>query len=141
MHYSLLGLHEVDGKPKQLDELYLDTTFCSNDYLTFPSRKSAEDAVWELVDGWVRKNGMYRHQKACHVVLFKLPAQYGSEAILNAVHRNSGCKWKIHVSQKKFEDYLCTQDLCGSVESDFEKGCYYFPDTKEPFNQKLIVLK
>ena len=65
---------------------------------------------------------MYRHQKACHVVLFKLPAQYGSEAILNAVHRNSGCKWKIHVSQKKFEDYLCTQDLCGSVESDFEKA-------------------
>ena len=37
----LSALHEVNGNPKSLDQLYLDTTFCSNDYLNFPSRETA----------------------------------------------------------------------------------------------------
>ncbi len=45
------------------------------------------------------------------MVLFHLPAQYGSEAILNLIYLNSNRKWKIHVSQKKKDDYMCTEDL------------------------------
>ena len=53
----LSGLLGLNGQPKSLDELYLDTTFCSTDYETFPTRDSAEKSIWELVEGWIRKNG------------------------------------------------------------------------------------
>jgi hypothetical protein len=45
-------------------------------------------------------------------------AQYGSEAILRDIYERSGCRWKIHVSQKKFTDYLCSEDLGGCTDSD-----------------------
>ena len=47
-----------------------------------------------------------------------LLAQYGSEAILRDIYERSGSRLKIHVSQKKFEDYLCSEDLGGCTESD-----------------------
>ena len=49
------ALHEVNGNPKLINELYLDTTFCSTDYETFPMRKSALNAIWRLVNGWIKK--------------------------------------------------------------------------------------
>ena len=49
------ALHEVNGDPKLINELYLDTTFCSTDFETFPMRKSALNAIWRLVNGWIKK--------------------------------------------------------------------------------------
>ena len=112
------ALHDAAGNKMRIDEMYLDTTFCSTNYKTFPTRDEAIQRIWELVHGWIRKNGMYRHKRAKHVVLFHLPAQYGSEAILRYIYEQSGAKWKIHVSQRKFEEYLCTEDLGSCTSSD-----------------------
>ena len=44
------------------------------------------------------QQGMYRKQRPPHVVLLKLPAQYGSEAVLKKIYQHSGkAHWKIHV--------------------------------------------
>ena len=44
------------------------------------------------------QQGMYRKQRPPHVVLLKLPAQYGSEAVLKKIYLHSGkAQWKIHV--------------------------------------------
>ena len=47
------------------------------------------------------QQGMYRKQRPPHVVLLKLPAQYGSEAVLKKIYQHSGkAHWKIHVRQR-----------------------------------------
>lgn len=107
---SLNALH-LNLEPIQVDEMYLDTTFCTPKYPTFPDRDEALRGIWEIVSGWIRKNGMYRKQRAKHVVLFHLPAQYGSEAILREIYEKSQTKWKIHVPERKYVDYLCFDDL------------------------------
>lgn len=50
---------------------------------------------------------------------YDFSAQYGSEAILRDIYEKSGAKWRIHVSQKKFQEYLCTDDLGDCTDSDF----------------------
>ncbi len=73
---SLRPLHDSDGAaPLRLDEMYVDSTFCHPAYATFPMRKQALDAIWALVNDWVRKNGKYRNQRDKHVVLFHLPGK------------------------------------------------------------------
>ena len=47
--------------------MYLDTTFCSKEYENFPLRDHAYEAIWELVNSWIRKNGMYVVCKAIEV--------------------------------------------------------------------------
>ena len=115
---TLQGLHDVDGNIININELYLDTTFCSPNYKEFPTRDEAINRIWDLVHGWIRKNGMYRNKRAKHIVLFHLPAQYGSEAILRNIYEQSSNKWKIHVSERKFHEYLCTDDLGACTHSD-----------------------
>ncbi len=66
----------------------------------------------------MRKNGRYRHQRAKHVVLLQLPAQYGSEAILKHIYEQSRLKWRIHVSDSKFQEYLCVDELGDCTDSD-----------------------
>ena len=56
---ALTALHDSQGQPLKLDQLYLDTTFCSKEYENFPPRDEALDHVWRLVDGWIRKNGKF----------------------------------------------------------------------------------
>ena len=115
-------LHDTDGKTLTIHEMYLDTTFCSPNYKEFPARVDAIQRIWEIVHSWIRKNGMYRRKRAKHVVLFHLPAQYGSEAILRYIYEQSSSKWKIHVSQGKFNEYLCIEDLGQCTSPDPEEA-------------------
>ena len=61
---------------------------------------------------------MYRNQRPKHVVLFNLPAQYGSEKILTEIYERSQNRWRVHVSEKKQNDYLCTKDLSDCVDKN-----------------------
>merc|ERR1712025_1159755 len=70
---TIQALHDKDGTPLKLHEMYLDTTFCSLNYKEFPKRVEAIQRIWELVHSWIRKNGMYRRKRAKHVVLLHLP--------------------------------------------------------------------
>ena len=71
---DLSRLHDCHGLPLALDELYLDTTFCSPLYRTFPTRwgwkegrflvsparEEAQEKIWDLCDKWIRKNGLFK---------------------------------------------------------------------------------
>ncbi len=57
---TLSALHDTLGKPVRIDWLYLDTTFASPDYSSFPSRDEAIESIWHLVDTWVKKNGEFQ---------------------------------------------------------------------------------
>ena len=52
---ELSSLHDRQGNPLPLDELYLDTTFCSPLYKTFPTREEAQEEIWRLCKKWVTK--------------------------------------------------------------------------------------
>jgi len=122
---TLTNLHSLAGEPLKIDVMYLDTTFCSKEYENFPLRDHAYEAIWELVNSWIRKNGMYRKQRPPHVVLLKLPAQHGSAAILKKIYEQSqsrNANWKIHVSQEKQDGCLFTNDLVDFVDSRFENA-------------------
>ena len=53
--------------------MYLDTTFLDPDYSSFPTRREAEEKVWELTRDWLNKNKKARIKD--YVVLFHLPAR------------------------------------------------------------------
>ena len=115
---SLSALHDSSGTKLSLNEMYLDTTFCSSSYQSFAPRSAAIRRIWDIVQDWVRKNGLYKRKRHKHVVLFHLPAQLGSEAILRHIYEQSNNKWKIHIGHQKFEEYLCTDDLGNCTASD-----------------------
>ena len=72
---------------------------------TFSCKLDEKDSSENL-----NQKGMYRKQRPPHVVLLKLPAQYGSEALLKKINEYSRkANWKIHVSHEKQNDYLCTK--------------------------------
>ena len=44
----------VDFRPKQIDSLYIDTTFCQPEAFYFPTREESADAVIELIEDWIK---------------------------------------------------------------------------------------
>merc|ERR1712029_222591 len=85
------------------------------------------------------KNGLFKRHKHKHVVLLHLPAQFGSEAILRHIFDQSGAKWKIHVGQKKFQEYFCTEDLQGCTSSDGNEAQWIHACSWENGNKKTIL--
>merc|ERR1712106_314348 len=74
----LHALHS-GSTPLPIDEMYLDTTFCSAKYSSFPPRREAEKEIWNICEKWIKKNGIFKDNFRKHVVLFHLPARYGYE--------------------------------------------------------------
>lgn len=78
---TLNVMHDSEGHVLPVDEMYLDTTFCSPTYKHFPSREESLVAIWNIVTGWIKKNGKYRTQRPKHVVLFQLPGSRFSSLV------------------------------------------------------------
>ena len=104
--------------PLHIDEMYLDTTFCSNKYLTFPTRQEAEEKIWSICERWIRKNTIFKENFRQHVVLFHLPARYGYEKILQHIYQRSAQDWRVHVPRTKFSEYLCNSSLADCTDPD-----------------------
>ncbi|GFR71949.1 protein artemis [Elysia marginata] len=94
---------------KQIDHLYIDTTFCVPAALHIPSRVECAEATLSLVAAWLEQSP--RHQ-----VAFFCPARYGYEFLLREIATRLGLK--IHVSASKFSLYEQIPDLSGLFTSD-----------------------
>ena len=49
---SLQALHDPHGNVIRVNEMFLDTTFASTDYNSFPSREEAIQKIWDKVQVW-----------------------------------------------------------------------------------------
>merc|ERR1719232_1680044 len=139
---SLRSLHNRND-PVIIDEMYLDTTYCSNQYKTFPSRQASEEKIRELCQKWIRKNGMFKDTRAKHVILFHLPPRYGYETIIQHVHRKSLNKWQVHVTPHSLSEHLCSAALLGCVNTDpgaaqWVHACTGSHDRRGSVNQPLL---
>jgi len=115
---SLTALHDKDNNPIDIDEMYLDTTFCSPEYLTFPTRHEAKETIWELCQKWIKRNGMFKTTRSKHVILFQMPSRYGYESILQHVYEKSRLNWLVHVDRAHWREYLCSEELSGCTDCD-----------------------
>lgn len=70
---------------KQIDSLYIDTTFCHESSIYIPSREDSANAVSTLVSEWIAKGDNY-------VVHFTPRAQYGHEHLLKEIYLRTGHK-------------------------------------------------
>ena len=118
---SLQSLH-VDNTPLPIHEMYLDTTFCSPSYLSFPTRKNAEEKIWQICQRWIRKNGMFKDTNPQHVILLDLPPRYGYEGILQKIYQKSLNKWRVHVSGPNFTECLCSSSIADCAATDESKA-------------------
>ena len=77
---TLKDLHTSAGEPLKIDIMYLDTTFCSKEYENFPIRDDAIQAIWDLVNSWIKKNGKtyftYLSVPQCHSSCKKIKTKY-----------------------------------------------------------------
>ena len=77
---TLKDLHTSAGEPIKIDIMYLDTTFCSKEYENFPIRDDAIQAIWDLVNSWIKKNGKtyftYLSVPQCHSSCKKIETKY-----------------------------------------------------------------
>ena len=117
---SLHSLH-VNNSPLTIHEMYLDTKFCSPSYQSFPTRKNAEDKIWQICQRWIRKNGMFKDTNPQHVILLDLPPRFGYESILRKIYHKSLNKWRVHVSGHNF-DYLCGSSISECTDVDASKA-------------------
>ena len=118
---SLQSLH-LNNSPLPINELYLDTKFCSPNYLSFPTRKNAEEKIWQICQRWIRKNGMFKDTNPQHVILLDLPPRFGSESILQKIYQKSLNKWRVHVSGPNLPNYLCSSSISTCTDTDASKA-------------------
>jgi len=114
---SLQALHSGTD-PLHIDEMYLDTTFCTNDYNSFPTRHVAEENIWRICEEWVKKNKRTKKNQPKFLVLFHLPARYGYETMFHKIYQRSGYEWRVHVPSTKFSEYLCSSSLEDCTDPD-----------------------
>ena len=114
---SLQALHS-GTVPLHIDEMYLDTTFCSSNYTSFPTRQVAEESIWRICQEWIKKNQKKKRNQPKHLVLFHLPARYGYETMFHKIYQRSGYEWRVHVPCTKFSEYLCSSSLEDCTDPD-----------------------
>ena len=66
---SLQALHDPHGNVIRVDEMFLDTTFASNDYKSFPSREEALVKIWDKVQVWTQQQNQFLSVKLLQYVV------------------------------------------------------------------------
>ncbi|GJQ87810.1 hypothetical protein Trydic_g18661 [Trypoxylus dichotomus] len=90
---------------RQIDTIYLDTTFCKTEYTHFPSRKETLTGICNLIQNWLdtdKKN----------LIKLDMPAIYGSEFLFQGIFKKTG--YKIHVNKER---------ACASYHPSYKEIC------------------
>ncbi|XP_072257852.1 protein artemis isoform X1 [Pyxicephalus adspersus] len=90
------------NRVKEIDSIYLDTTFCDPKFFQIPSREECLFGIVELVRSWIT---LSPH----HVVWFNCKAAYGYEYLFTNLSEEFGAK--VHVNKldmfKNMPEILC----------------------------------
>lgn len=90
------------GLVKRIDKVYLDTTFFSKSYQTFPKRQDSLAALCKIISDWTSADPE-------NYVRLDLPAHYGYEYVFKEIY--SRCQMPVHVSSDKYEFYSKIPEL------------------------------
>ncbi|XP_046737189.1 protein artemis-like isoform X1 [Diprion similis] len=103
--------HKIDGKnqAKKFNTIYLDTTFLSLDFLSFPSRLESCEVICDAVRKWLDSNSK-------NVVIIECSALYGSEHLFMEMFRLLNLK--IHVKDKIYSNYMRISELAKCITLD-----------------------
>lgn len=92
---NMSQLKKFNSGLTELDSLYLDSTFLSNDYKYFPTQCQSTETIKTLSDDWLSAS------KNNHVVI-RPPANYGYEFLLTTLSEK--LNMKIHITNSAFAD-------------------------------------
>lgn len=92
---SMNELKKFNNGLAELDSLYLDSTFLTNDYKYFPTQFESTETIKTLANDWLSAS------KDNHVVI-RPPANYGYEYLLTALSEK--LNMKIHITNPAFAD-------------------------------------
>ncbi|GBN77869.1 Protein artemis, partial [Araneus ventricosus] len=148
----LVNLHDEEGRLKPLDALYVDTTFCKEHYLYFPTREQGLEAVISLVGPWLAKG-------PDHIISLICSAKYNYEFVFVELFKKF--HQKIHISEERLRQYRgikIIEDAVTTVETesrihackkDKKNGetfyviaapCGYYTEDGKPIKVKYIKL-
>ncbi|XP_032329765.1 protein artemis isoform X1 [Camelus ferus] len=85
-----LELLHSGGRVKDIQSVYLDTTFCDPKYYQIPSREECLSGILELVRGWITRSPY-------HVVWLNCKAAYGYEYLFTNLSEEFGAQ--VHVDK------------------------------------------
>ncbi|XP_059151090.1 protein artemis-like isoform X2 [Physella acuta] len=94
---------------KEINTVYVDTTFCVPEAYHIPSRSECLEATVKLASDWLQHSHL-------HVVNISCPAKYGHEYLLMELAQRIDTK--IHVSKWKLSIYDQIPELKGFFSSD-----------------------
>ncbi|XP_017794378.1 PREDICTED: protein artemis-like [Habropoda laboriosa] len=109
---KLKGLHYYEDSkliPRTFTKIYLDTTFLSNDFPSFPTRQESMVKICEITKEWLGRDPR-------NVVILECSATYGSEFLF--VELSKMMNVKIHVKHNVYESYCCITQLSCYVTND-----------------------
>lgn len=92
---SISELKKFNKGLAELDSLYLDSTFLSNDYKYFPTQCQSTETIKMIISDWLNA------RKDNHVVI-RPPANYGYEYLLTTLSEK--LNMKIHITNPAFAD-------------------------------------
>lgn len=104
---KLVALHDLTGEVKSFDRVYLDTTFFSKKYLTFPSREDSLDEMLNLISWWL--------ERPERLVSLEIPATIGSEFLFVQIARHFR---PVHVSKAMYDLYKHIPEMDAAITLD-----------------------
>ncbi|XP_018562298.1 protein artemis [Anoplophora glabripennis] len=106
---KLKAFYDSYKQVKQIETIYLDTTFFLKSYRKFPKREESLEELCKIIKGWTDKG------KHFSIKLFT-SAKYGYEYMFNEIYKKTGMP--VHVNREVFNFYSTIPEMDKSVTLD-----------------------
>ncbi|KAJ0184259.1 hypothetical protein K1T71_000682 [Dendrolimus kikuchii] len=115
----------TDGKPIQIDVMYVDTTFQANEQYAnaeFPNRRYAVECAIVEMKNWLDKN-----ENNC--IALSPPAKIGYEEVFNSIYNHLG--YKVYVRDEVRKYYTEIQEVLDVTTDDLNSRVHFCSDKME----------
>ncbi|KYN40113.1 Protein artemis, partial [Trachymyrmex septentrionalis] len=108
-YHKIKSLNYCDDFPKKFDNVYLDTTFLSHDFIHLPTRIESINVMCKVVKKWLDESPR-------KVVILECSALYGSEFLYMELSKS--LKTLIHVKEYVYNSYIRIPELACHVTNN-----------------------